>query len=136
MATKGSRSQKIRTPRGSSASAKDADVLPTIGAGVDPKAESSDLTATRRDRGKKSHTNGLAFEHQVAEIYRLLHYDVQSDRLFSGRQVDLFLTGRFGDMTLFRAIECKSGPVTADHMDSFVAKLRLVRDEYPSVHGT
>ncbi|MGA2223909.1 MAG: hypothetical protein ABSH41_05645, partial [Syntrophobacteraceae bacterium] len=57
-------------------------------------------------------------------------------RIFSGRQVDLFLTGRFGDLTVYRAIECKISPLKAEHIDSFIAKLRLVRREYPSAQGT
>ena len=91
---------------------------------------------TRSERGLKSQETGQTFEKQVAELFRLLHYEVEPDRLFSGRQVDLFLTGRFGDLTLHRAIECKAGPVSADHIDSFLAKLRLVQKEYPSALGT
>jgi RNA polymerase sigma factor (sigma-70 family) len=101
--------------------------------------ESSDLTPerlARQDRGRRSVDDGASFEQRVSEIYRLLHYDVEPDRLFSGRQVDLFLTGRFGDLVVYRAIECKSGTVGADEIDSFVTKLRLVRSDYPSAIGT
>lgn len=90
----------------------------------------------RRERGRQSNEDGYSFEDQVAELYRLLHYEVTHGRLFSGRQVDLFLTKRHGDLTIYRAIECKNGPVKSEHIDSFLAKLRLVRLEYPSALGT
>ena len=101
---------------------------------------SADKTATMTDRRKNSGRNaqerGKSFESQVAEAYRLLRYEVDHSRTFSGRQVDLFLTGRFGDLVLFRAIECKAARVSTDDVDAFCAKLRLVRREYPSAQGT
>jgi hypothetical protein len=93
-------------------------------------------SSTRRERGSQSYREGYSFEGRVAELYRLLHYDVEHGRIFSGRQVDLFIVTTFGDMKLQRAIECKAGPVLAEHVDSFVAKLRLVKAEYPAALGT
>jgi RNA polymerase sigma factor (sigma-70 family) len=90
----------------------------------------------RSERGRQNNEEGYSFEDKVAELYRLLHFQVEHGRLFGGRQVDLFLTGHFGDMTIHRAIECKAGQVKAEHMDSFIAKLRMVRREYPSAIGT
>jgi RNA polymerase sigma factor (sigma-70 family) len=89
----------------------------------------------RSERGRRNNEEGYSFEDRVAELYRLLHFQVEHGRLFGGRQVDLFLTGNFGDMTIHRAIECKAGQVKAEHMDSFIAKLRMVRREYPSAVG-
>ncbi len=91
-----------------------------------------DIKIDKSEMGRRSYEEGYSFEERVSELYRLLRYDVENGRLFSGRQVDLFLTGHFGDLTVYRAIECKNGTVKADHIDSFVAKLRLVRREYPS----
>jgi RNA polymerase sigma factor (sigma-70 family) len=91
---------------------------------------------SREERGREAREKGLNFEERVAEVYRLLHYDVEVGRIFSGRQVDLFLTGRFGDLIVHRAIECKLGPVNVDDLDAFIAKLRLVRRDYPSAQGT
>ncbi|MGD9714732.1 MAG: hypothetical protein AB7V46_22125, partial [Thermomicrobiales bacterium] len=88
------------------------------------------------ERGRTSAQVGRSFEERVADLYHLLNYRVEFGRLFSGRQVDLFLHGVFGDLEIFRAIECKSGVVNADDIDSFVAKLALVRREYPSALGT
>ncbi|MEQ1870654.1 MAG: pentapeptide repeat-containing protein [Vicinamibacterales bacterium] len=48
----------------------------------------------------------------------------------------MFLTGRLGDLTVHRAIECKVGSVTAEHIDAFLLKLRLVRNDYPAVLGS
>lgn len=99
---------------------------------------SADHTTTidRRARGAASQQAGQAFEVRVGELYRLLGYDVTLGRLFAGRQVDLFLTGRFGDLVVQRAIECKVGPVGADEIDAFSTRLRLVRSEVPGAHGT
>ena len=98
--------------------------------------DASGATAGRAEQGRRSYEEGHSFEDRVAELYRLLCYDVVHGRIFSGRQVDLFLTGRFGDLTVYRAIECKISPLKAEHIDSFIAKLRLVRREYPSAQGT
>ena len=43
---------------------------------------------------------------------------------------------RIGDIELIRAVECKSGPVGADEIDSFHAKLILVRKDFPSAMGS
>ncbi|HYO56754.1 NACHT domain-containing protein [Archangium sp.] len=88
------------------------------------------------ERGRDNNARGIEFEVRVAECYRVLHYRVETRRLFGGREVDLFLTRVLGDLTIHRAIECKAGPVTVDHLDSFLAKLNLVRREYPSSLGT
>lgn len=90
----------------------------------------------RSERGRQNYQEGYLFEEKVAEIYRLMHYEVVHGRLFAGRQVDLFLTNRLGDLTIYRAIECKAGTVKSDDIDSFIAKLRLVRIEYPYAQGT
>lgn len=87
-------------------------------------------------RGRDNVVAGASFEERVADVYRLLNYRVEHGRLFSGRQVDLFLDGQFGDLKLQRAIECKAGVVNADDIDSFIAKLALVRREYPAAQGT
>lgn len=88
------------------------------------------------DRGRDNQQKGAWFEQQIADLYRLLHYDVEHGRLFEGRQVDLFLAGRFGDLAVYRAIECKAGPVTTEHVDKLLLKLQLVRRQYPSAQGT
>lgn len=86
--------------------------------------------------GRASHGEGKAFERRIADLYRLLHYQVEHGREFSSREVDLFLTRRMGDLTIHRAIECKVGQVVAQHIDEFVAKLRLVRKDFPAAIGT
>jgi uncharacterized protein YjbI with pentapeptide repeats/DNA-directed RNA polymerase specialized sigma24 family protein len=91
---------------------------------------------SRQELGRLNEQKGRSFEERVVEAYRLLHYQVEHGRLFSGRQVDLFLTGHFGDLVVHRAIECKAGPVSADDLDAFLSKLVLVRREHPSAQGT
>ncbi len=90
----------------------------------------------RVEEGRASHERGYTFEEHVAELYRLLGYEVQHGRLFAGRQVDLLLSRRLADLSIHRAVECKSGPVDTDDLDRFLIKLRLVRQEYPAVQGT
>jgi RNA polymerase sigma factor (sigma-70 family) len=100
---------------------------------------SSDTPPAAPDRselGRRSYQEGHSFEERAADLYRLLRYDVEQGRLFSGRQVDLFLTRRLGDITLLRAVECKAGMVKAEHIDEFSIKLQLVRREYPDALGT
>lgn len=92
--------------------------------------------ATREEVGKRSFEQGQSFETKSAELYRLHKYSVEHGRIFSGRQVDLFLTGRWGDLVVLRAVECKSGDVTVRDIDDFLLKLRLVRREYPAASGT
>lgn len=88
------------------------------------------------ERGRANNARGVEFEARVAECYRVLNYRVEARRLFGGREVDLFLTRVLGDLTIHRAIECKAGPVTVEQLDSFLAKLNLVRREYPASLGT
>ena len=96
--------------------------------------DSIDTSAAQR--GRQSVQVGSSFEDRVEDVYRLLNYRIEHGRIFSGRQIDLFLEGQFGDLKLHRAIECKTGVVNADDIDSFVAKMVLVRREYPSAQGT
>lgn len=93
-------------------------------------------TIAASERGRDNQIKGVEFEHDVAELYRLLHYRVQHGRIFSGRQVDLFIVRKVGDVTLYRAIECKRGTVAARDIDAFLAKLQLVKKHYPPAHGT
>lgn len=98
-----------------------------------PKSPGADR---RRLRGRRNYRAGYAFEDRVAEAYRLLGYYVEHGRLFGGRQVDLYLELKLGDLQVRRAIECKAGPVTSEHLDKFSIKLGLVRREYPDAQGT
>jgi hypothetical protein len=98
--------------------------------------ETAKQHARGRQLGLESQKKGRTFEEKVAHLYRLLHYDVQAGRVFSARQVDLFLKGKFGDLNICRAIECKAGPVRTEHLDDFLLKLQLVRHEYPTAQGT
>lgn len=76
-----------------------------------------------------------SLESRVAEIYRLLHFEVETHRVFSGRVLPLFLRGRFGGILLVRAVDCIDGNVDIEHVDSFLARLRLVTREHPSAQG-
>jgi hypothetical protein len=94
------------------------------------------MTNNKTEIGRASFRAGYNFEDKVAEIYRLQNYKLEHGRLFGGRQVDIFLVGNFGDLTIYRAIECKAGPISTNDLDMFLIKLNLVRREYPSIIGT
>lgn len=90
----------------------------------------------RSERGRKNYEKGYSFEDRVAESYRLLGYAVQHGRIFSGRQIDLFLELDLGDFRIRRAVECKAGEVTSDDLDKFLLKFELVKKEFPDAIGT
>lgn len=97
---------------------------------TDPPLQDSQL------QGRRNYEKGYAFEDRVGEAYRLLGYDVEHGRIFSGRQVDFFLQLRHGDLTIRRALECKAGDVTTRDIDNLLTKLRLVQREFPDTLGT
>jgi uncharacterized protein YjbI with pentapeptide repeats len=105
-------------------------------AAIDRDGSGSLPLTSRQELGKLSEQRGRSFEERVVETYKLLHYQVEHGRLFSGRQVDIFLIGHFGDLTVHRAIECKAGPVSVDDLDVFLHKLVLVHRDYPGALGT
>src|SRR5258708_3975799 len=86
--------------------------------------------------GARNYAKGYSFEDRVAEAYRLLGYRVEHGRIFSGRQVDMFLDLTLGDVQLRRVVECKAGDVSADDLDKFAIKLGLAQKEYPDARGT
>jgi RNA polymerase sigma factor (sigma-70 family) len=94
------------------------------------------LKSARKLRGKENHAAGYRFEDRVAEAYRLLGYRVEHGRIFSGRQVDIYLELLLGDLRVRRAIECKAGEVKAEDLDDFLLKLQLVQREFPDARGT
>jgi uncharacterized protein YjbI with pentapeptide repeats len=89
----------------------------------------------RSTQGAQNAEQGAIFEQRVAEIYRLMGYEVTHGQIFSGRQVDLILRMTVGDLIVVRAIECKRGPVRTDDLDAFINKLKLVRHELPLAQG-
>jgi RNA polymerase sigma factor (sigma-70 family) len=99
-------------------------------------ANSSATAKKSSDDGRSNYEKGYTFEDRVAEAYRLLGYQVQHGRLFSGRQVDIFLELNLGDLQIRRAVECKAGEVTVEDLDRFLLKLDLVQREYPDSQGT
>lgn len=76
------------------------------------------------------------FLDQTADIFRLMHYDVQTDHICGGRTVDLFLTGRLGDVTIRRIIQCLPAGGTFNDVEGFATTLRRARKEVPAVTGT
>jgi DNA-directed RNA polymerase specialized sigma24 family protein len=102
---------------------------------MSPESTTPQIT-NHQKRGRESYEKGYAFEDRVAEAYRLLGYRVEHGRLFSGRQVDLFLELILGDLQVRRAVECKVGEVSAEDLDKFAIKLGLVQREYPDARGT
>jgi DNA-directed RNA polymerase specialized sigma24 family protein len=98
-------------------------------------ATSSEDKSKKQERGSRAFIDGHNLEHRAAELYRLIGYSVEERRGFDGREVDLFITQRLGDLQIHRAIECKLTVVTAEDLDIFLNKLKLVRREYPNALG-
>ncbi|MEK6257598.1 MAG: trypsin-like peptidase domain-containing protein, partial [Planctomycetota bacterium] len=93
------------------------------------------LTATQKAfLGISKHESN--FKEHVAELYRLLHYSVATDKAFAGRTVDHFIERRVGDFPIQRAIATFSNEVAASDVDSFLATMRLVRQSFPAAQGT
>ncbi len=90
----------------------------------------------QRERATYSPIKEPSFTEKVATLYKLLHYDVDQEKVIYGRNVGLFLTGHFGDMTIYRVIDCVPGQVTVQHIDDLVRKLELMRREYPTAYGS
>ena len=73
---------------------------------------------------------------QAAAIYELLHYEVERAKVISGRTIDLFLTGKHGDLDVHRVIGCFPNPVGSDDLHRFCDLLRVVKREYRQARGT
>jgi RNA polymerase sigma factor (sigma-70 family) len=73
---------------------------------------------------------------QVAAIYELMQYDVERRKVIAGRTVDLFLTGKHGDLDVQRVIGCFPNPVSSDDLHRFTDLLRAVKREYRQARGT
>ncbi len=85
--------------------------------------------------GKESYEKGHRFEEQVAELYRMMGFQVEIDRLIGGRQVDLVLKQTIGTMTIPFIVECKTHQVDMDDLDKFLHKLDLAKKENPRYLG-
>jgi WD40 repeat protein len=90
---------------------------------------------TRVQAGKESYEKGHSFEEQVAELYRMIGFNVEIDRLIGGRQIDLVLRQNIGTMTIPFIVECKSYQVAMDDLDKFRLKLDLAKKKNPRYLG-
>ncbi len=85
--------------------------------------------------GKESYEKGHRFEEQVAELYRMIGFQVEIDRLIGGRQIDLVLRQNIGNMTIPFIVECKTHQVTMDEVNTFQVSLNIARQEEPRYLG-
>jgi len=85
--------------------------------------------------GKESNEKGHRFEDQAAELYRMMGFQVEIDRLIGGRQVDLVLKQNIGTMTIPFIVECKFQQVTMEEVNTFHASLIIVKQEDPRYLG-
>jgi hypothetical protein len=76
------------------------------------------------------------FISRVADIYQLLHYEVERRKLFDGREATLFLSRKIGDLMIHRAVECLIDEVEPKTIDEFTSTLRAIQRSYPSAQGT
>ncbi len=82
-------------------------------------------------RGLRSQAKGRLFEDRVAEVYRLLGFDVKQDVKISGVQLDLLIEQRFGGFRTQAVVECKDKRVAADDRDQILAQQNVVQRANP-----
>jgi hypothetical protein len=82
------------------------------------------------------HRDTVPLIEQVAAIYELLQFEVERRKVIAGRTVDLFLTGKYGDLEVHRVIGCFPNPVSSDDLHRFTDLLRAVKREYRQARGT
>ncbi len=78
----------------------------------------------------------LPFVEQVATLYALMDYQVERGRAVAGRTTDLFLTGQFGDLPVYRLVACRQGPLDAGTVQRLGDLVRSARREYRGITGT
>src|SRR5574341_2281653 len=85
----------------------------------------------------KSVEKGRNFENRVADLFSLLGYNVKTDLLIAGRQVDLFIEDRSGPLSRKYIVECKdqASPVTSAQYDSFLGRLDAAKKMEPKLRG-
>lgn len=79
---------------------------------------------------RRQHGDPLAFEREVADLYRRLGAEVEHDTGLAGNQLDVVARERTPSGALVvSAVECKnySGPVGIDAVNSFSAVVELLR---------
>ena len=76
-----------------------------------------------------------SFTGRVADIYRLLHYTVEFEPVFSGRSADLYIRRRLGDILIERVIKCEAEATSQKSLDSFTACVGAAKKKLPLIQG-
>jgi RNA polymerase sigma factor (sigma-70 family) len=87
-------------------------------------------------QGRSHARKAPSFLEQAADTFRLMHYEVEEGKTIGGREVGLYLTGKLGDATISRVIDCLPAGAGSGDVDAFVTKLRAIHRYSPAATGT
>lgn len=79
-----------------------------------------------------SNVKGHDFENQVANLFRILGYQVTIRQTLASREIDIVCKKTDLPIPVTYIVECKSGKVITDDVDTFHAKLVAIRRNHPS----
>lgn len=88
-------------------------------------------TLDRIARGRRNYEHGKRFEKMVADLYRLLGFEVTEDVQLSGMQMDLVIADRRGGLRTQAVVECKDTRITAHERDQILARQHVVQRQFP-----
>jgi hypothetical protein len=74
---------------------------------------------------------GKRFEDKVANIYRLLGFEVKQDFAFHGIQIDLQVQKKEAGFTIQAIVECKETQITSKERDQILAQQNLAQRKLP-----
>ena len=78
----------------------------------------------------------LSFKEKVGSIYRMLNYNVEYQRIFNEKEIDIFLKGDIGDFIVYRAIKCQMGKIEQKDLDDYLITLKYAKQDFPKLQGT
>ncbi len=81
---------------------------------------------------KCSTQNGHGFEDKIATLFRVLGFDVTVRQTIAAREVDLVCRRLDLPIPITYLIECKTGKVTAEHVDQFHSRVASIRAQEKS----
>ena len=97
--------------------------------------------ASRRDRkfdredrrllGAESYRKGKRFEDEVADIYRLLGFEVKRNFELHSIQIDLQVQKKEAGFTIQAIVECKDTQITSKERDQILAQQNLAQRKLP-----
>ncbi|MBI4750202.1 MAG: TIR domain-containing protein [Acidobacteria bacterium] len=85
----------------------------------------------RRLSGAESYRKGKRFEDEVADIYRLLRFEVKRNFELHSIQIDLQVQKKEAGFTIQAIVECKDTQITSKERDQILAQQNLAQRKLP-----